>query len=252
MGRWSRLLTRLLLDFAAVPDRGRMLDIGSGTGNLTTTIARVLSHVHVVGLDPSREFVAYAASRNAFPERVDFQVGDARDLPFADETFLACLSLLAFNFIPDREKALREAIRVTEPAGTISAAVWDYGGLMPMLRAFWDAAVRTDASAERLDERHLPLCRAGELSEFWNRIGLENVREQALDITMRFDSFADYWEPFLLGQGPAGAYVRTVPADRLPILRDAVKRNLALSSDDESFALPARAWAVRGMVPIHW
>jgi hypothetical protein len=49
--------------------------------------------------------------------------------------------------------------------------------------------------------------REGELSDLWRQSGLENVREQAIDIAMRFESFADYWEPFLLRQGPAGAYV---------------------------------------------
>jgi len=66
-----------------------------------------------------------------------------------------------------------------------------------------------------LDEKHMPLCRAGDLAHLWKRGGLENVQEQPLDITMRFESFADYWDPFLLGQGPAGSYVRSIDRDRL-------------------------------------
>ena len=66
---------------------------------------------------------------------------------------------------------------------------------------------------------------------------------------MRFDSFADYWEPFLLGQGPAGAYLKTVPPDRLQLLRRAVEARLPLSSLNDAFILPARVWAVRGTVP---
>jgi hypothetical protein len=139
--------------------------------------------------------------------------------------------------------------RVTKAGGRISAAVWDYGTGMRMLRVFWDAAVRIDARAETLDEKHMPLCRAGDLSHLWKRGGLENVHEQPLDITMRFESFADYWDPFLLGQGPAGTYVRGIDRDRLHVLREAAKRRLALSRDDVPFALPARVWAVWGAVP---
>jgi len=73
---------------------------------------------------------------------------------------------------------------------------------MRMLRTFWDAAVSMDAGAEKLDEKHMPLCRAGELADLWRRCGLENVHEQPIDITLRFQSFVDYWDPFLLGQGP--------------------------------------------------
>jgi hypothetical protein len=147
---------------------------------------------------------------------------------------------------------LREVRRVTKAACPISAAVWDYGAGMRMLRVFWDAAVSTDARAERLDEKHMPLCRAGDLSELWRRGGLESVHEEPLDITMRFESFADYWDPFLLGQGPAGSYVRSIDHDRSQVLRDAVKRGLSIPREDVPFALPARVWAVRGIVPIRF
>ena len=94
----------------------------------------------------------------------------------------------------------------------------------------------------------MPLCRQGDLRQLWTEGGLRDVREQPLEIEMRFQSFADYWDPFLLGQGSAGAYVRSIGADRRTALRDELRIRLHLSSDDSSFSLPARAWAVRGVV----
>jgi hypothetical protein len=157
--------------------------------------------------------------------------------------------LLVFNFIPDRKKALLELRRVTKPAGKLSAAVWDYGGGMRMLRAFWDAAVSVDAGAEKLDEKHMPLCRAGEFSDLWKQAGLENVREQPIDIATRFKSFVDYWDSFLVGQGPAGAYVGNLDPGKLKALRSEVKRRLSVSSEYAPLDLPARVWSVRGDVP---
>jgi SAM-dependent methyltransferase len=251
MGRWSRLVAPLLVEFAAVPATGRVLDVGSGIGTLSVEIAKGGSQRHVTGIDLSKEFVTYAASRNPFGRRADFQVGDAQALPFQDASFAATLSLLVFNFIPDPNRALGEACRVTQPGGPVAAAIWDYGGFMRMLRVFWDAAVEVDALAETLDEKHMPLCRKGDLSELWKQGGLENIHEQPFDVVMKFDSFSDYWEPFLLGQGPAGTYLRTVQGDRLRMLRSVVKRRLSVSSASEAFSLPARAWAVRGNVPQH-
>jgi SAM-dependent methyltransferase len=251
MGRWSRLIAPLLVDFGNVPETGRVLDAGSGTGTLAFTIAERKPSVRVTGIDPSKEFVAYAAGKNPFSDRLSFEVSDAQDLHFADARFGACLSLLVFNFIPDAARALREMRRVTQPGGWISAAVWDYGDQMRMLRLFWDAATELDPRAEQLDEKHMPLCRAGELSELWRQGRLDQVEEQPLNITMRFDSFEDYWQPFLLGQGPAGAYLRSVQEDLLRELRSVVRRRLSISSDNEPFALPARAWVVRGMVSNH-
>ncbi|HWA29375.1 MAG TPA: hypothetical protein VG734_27240, partial [Lacunisphaera sp.] len=71
--------------------------------------------------------------------------------------------------------------------------------------------------------------------------------ERPLEFTMRFESFADYWDPFLAGQGPAGAYLRSAGGDRREALRREVKRRLALRSENEPFSVGARAWAARGV-----
>ena len=249
MGRWSRLVAPLLVDFAGIPDFGKVLDVGSGTGSLAIAIAERKPRCHVSGIDPSQEYVAYAGSRNPFPDRVTFSVGDAQELQYPDASFQSSLSLLVFNFIPNPGKALKEVRRVTKPGGGVSAAVWDYGAGMRMLRVFWDAARSVDARAEALDEKHMPLCRAGELSQLWKEGGLEDVHEAPLDITMQFRSFADYWDAFQLGQGPAGAYVRSLDRDKLQTLRGEVKRRLALTAEDAPMVLPARVWAVRGAIP---
>jgi ubiquinone/menaquinone biosynthesis C-methylase UbiE len=167
---------------------------------LTRDLAERHPQAHIVGIDPSQEYIEYARSRNQYRDRASFDIGDAQRLSFGDSTFDAALSMLVFNFIPEPMTALSEVRRVTRPGGSVSAAVWDYGQGMRMLRVFWDAAAAIDALAENLDERRMPLCRSGELSELWRNAGLQVVREQSIEIQMRFASFADYWEPFLLGQ----------------------------------------------------
>ena len=249
MGRWSRLVAPGLVAFADLPEQGWMLDVGSGTGSLAFAIAERKAGASVLGVDRSREYVAYASNSNMFADRVSFEVGDAQQLKFPDASFDAALSLLVFNFIPRPEKALLELARVIKPGGRISAAVWDYDAGMRMLRTFWDAAVAIDPEAVTLDEKQMPLCRAGELSDLWRQGGLETVRERSIDVSMTFESFASYWDPFLLGQGPAGSYVVRLDRRKLEVLRDAVKRQLGLSDEDSSFVLPARVWLVCGTVP---
>lgn len=246
MGRWSRKVAPLFVEFAQVPATGRVLDIGSGTGALAEEILRQRPKVRVTGIDPAAPFVEYARKKNP---GIDFQTGDAQQLSFPDRTFSAALALLVFNFIPDRLRALRQARRVTLPGGPIAAAVWDYGGEMAMLRTFWRAAVKIDAQAIKLYENNMPLSKAGQLAALWKQAGLEGVSEQPLAITMDFASFADYWEPFKQAQGPAGVFIRGLAPDRLEALRRAVLAELPLRSESEAFRLPARVWAVRGIVP---
>jgi hypothetical protein len=86
----------------------------------------------------------------------------------------------------------------------------------------------------------MPLCRAGELSELWQQGGLEDVHEQPQTVAMRFESFADYWHAFLLGQGPAGVYVRSLSRDQVRALRGEVKSRVSPSAENLPFALSAR------------
>lgn len=249
MGRWSRLLAAPLIEFAQPPARGHVLDVGSGTGALAFVLAANSRERRVTGIDPSTEYVRYAQSRNPAPDRLVFATGDAQNLSsFPAAGFDAALSLLVFNFIPDPRRALAELRRVTKPGARISAAVWDYGDGMRMLRLFWDAAVAVaPAVAEKMDERHMPLCRRGELASLWRSAGLTAVEERPLTITTQFASFADYWDPFLLGQGPAGAFVAKLGADQQRALRVELERRISVAAP--GLALSARAWAVRGTVP---
>lgn len=245
MGRWSRKLAPAFADFANLGGQGRLLDAGSGTGALSFTIAARSRQSQVVGIDPSPAYAGYASSRNPFPDRVRFETGDAQNLPFQDGEFDSCVSLLVFNFIPDPARALAELRRVTKPKGGISAAVWDYGSGMQMLRIFWDEAVRADSNAASLDEKHMKLCRAGELARLWRDGGVREVRERSIKTTTRFESFADYWNPFLDGQGPAGKYALGLNQAKREELRAALREKL-VGRRDGPFELTASAWAVSG------
>ncbi len=247
MGRWSRQLASLLVERAGVRDGDAVLDVGAGTGALTAAVVARAPSSRIVGIDPSASYVALAR-RHYSSELVAFEVGDARQLRFPDATFDRTVSLFVLNFIPDRVKALDEMVRVTRAGGTVSAAVWDYGQGMEMLRIFWDEAVALDPAADARDERHMPLSRKGELAALWRERGLEDVSETPLTIRTQFASFDDYWSPFLDGQGPAGAYVAALAAKDREALRLHLRRRLVGGGADHPIVLTARAWAVRGIV----
>lgn len=247
MGRWSRLLAPALLAFSDLRDGDTLLDVGSGTGSLSFAARDSTKTSRIFGIDPSRDYVAHAASKNTDP-RVYFEVGDARKLPFPDAAFDKTMSLLVLNFIPDAALAVREWTRVTKPSGIVCAAVWDYGEEMQMLRAFWDEASAFDPAAEASHETRMALCRRGELGALWRQVGLENVEEVPLTIAQHFASFDDYWAPFLLGQGPAGAFVARLPQDRQAALEARLRARLC-GSVDRALDMQARAWAVKGTLP---
>lgn len=61
MGRWSRKLAPLLIDFAGLADGENVLDVGCGTGSLTFALAAVADLRQIVAIDYSPVFVEEAA-----------------------------------------------------------------------------------------------------------------------------------------------------------------------------------------------
>jgi hypothetical protein len=117
---------------------------------------------------------------------------------------------------------------------------------MQFLRAFWDEVVGLDPSAASLDEgQRFPLCHPTALAELFHRAGLTAVATTALQISMVFSNFDDYWAPFLGGTGPAPAYVASLNDDARAELRTRLRRRLT-HLPDNSIQLTARAFGVRG------
>lgn len=246
VGRWSRGVAQTFLHWLDLPGGRHWLDVGCGTGALTSTILDLAEPTHVVGVDPSHGFVTGARARIG-DTRSSLLIGDGRSLPFADSGFDAVVSGLALNFVPGPESAAAEFARVARSGGVAAAYVWDYDEGMAMLRYFWDAAAALDPSAAELDEgRRFPICRPEPLRALWAKAGMDQVTVQAIEIPTVFADFDDYWGPFLGGQGPAPGYVKSLSDQERRALRDLLRTRLPFGPDG-SISLTARAWAVRGI-----
>jgi SAM-dependent methyltransferase len=236
MGRFSAPLADLFVDFAGVVPRNHALDVGCGPGALTARLVARLGAGAVAAVDPSSSFVDAARAR--FPG-VDVRPGRAEDLPFADGSFDVALAQLVVHFMTDPVAGLREMARVLRPAGTVAAAVWDYGGGTGPLSLFWRAAQDLDPDA--VGEDHLPGTREGHLVELFGQAGLSAVEAATLTVRLRFDSFEAWWDPFTLGVGPAGGYVAGLDQQR----RGALAARCAELLGPAPFETGASAWSVR-------
>jgi SAM-dependent methyltransferase len=250
MGRWSRRLASLFLDFAGPGGGGRILDLGCGTGSLTRALAGRSADSRIVGLDVSEAYVDHARRATRDP-RVEFQVGDACAMPFPDRSFDAVLSMLVLPFVPDTAQAVAEMRRVARPGAMVAAASWDARGGCVAHRIFLDTAAALDPVAEALRKRHCtrPTTRPGGLAAAWSEAGFLDIRETALAIRMEFAGFADFWDPYLTGQGPAADYVAGLAAPAVARLRELVRRAYLDGEPDGPRSYVATAWAVRGIAP---
>lgn len=100
---------------------GHVLDVGCGTGDDVAQLAeRVGCTGSAVGVDLSQEMIAQARRRyqESLPQ-TEFQVADASSLPFDDGVFHGCRADRVFQHLAQRERALRELVRVLRPGGRL-------------------------------------------------------------------------------------------------------------------------------------
>jgi ubiquinone/menaquinone biosynthesis C-methylase UbiE len=115
----------------------RILDLGSGTGLLTTRLVERLG-VHGVGCDYSWGMVERAARRSRRPDWVQ---GDAMALPIRGSCFDAVICTESFHWYRDQERALGEISRVLAPGGrAYLALVNPPTALLSGLTARWSRA----------------------------------------------------------------------------------------------------------------
>ena len=238
MGRYSVLLAPQFADLAGVSEGGRVLDVGCGPGALTGELVDRLGASSVSAVDPSPSFVT--SVRERYPG-VDVQRTSAERLPFPDDSFEAALAQLVVHFMADPVAGLAEMARVTRREGIVAACVWDHAGGHGPLSLFWAVVRDLDPSVD--DESGLAGARSGHLTELFTRAGLREIEEVPLSVAAEHQSFEEWWEPFTLGVGPAGAHVVSLSQEEQVTLRERCRDALPAAP----FVLTARAWAARGL-----
>jgi trans-aconitate 2-methyltransferase len=131
-----RVLERL------APSAGeRILDIGCGTGRLTSDLTRRARGLFVVGLDRSATMLSEAARHVG--DRAQFVQADAAALPLV-EHFDAVFSTATFHWVPDHERLFAEIYRVLRPGGRLVSQAGG-GANLARLRARSEAVQQTAA-----------------------------------------------------------------------------------------------------------
>src|SRR5512143_1133117 len=240
MGRWSRPLARSFIRWLTPPGGAHWLDVGCGTGALTSAICELTDPASVLACDPSEPFIDHA--RKAVRDgRVVFVVAGAEDLPESGGAFDYIVSGLVLNFVVNPGRAIARMKQRLRRGGMIAAYVWDYADGVEFLRRFWDEAVAMDSAAADLDEgRRFLLCHPETLKALFLEASLRNVTVDALEIPTRFQHFQDFWTPLLRGTGPAPAYIASLSPERRDLVRDRLARSLTVEADGR-ISLKARA-----------
>ena len=109
-----------------VREGASVLELACGTGIVTRRLRDHLPHsVRLVATDLNEAMITYAARKFRPEEAVEWKQADAANLPFDDQSFDVVVCQFGLMFVPDKERAVREAYRVLKPGGTFLFSVWD-------------------------------------------------------------------------------------------------------------------------------
>jgi SAM-dependent methyltransferase len=110
----------------------RVLDLGCGPGTITAGLAALVPDGQVIGIDRAPGILADARAEAEKQQlaNVSFDVGDAYQLAFADDSFDVVHAHQVLQHLTDPVAALIEMRRVCKPGGVVAARDADYGGMI--------------------------------------------------------------------------------------------------------------------------
>lgn len=237
MGRFSRPLSVQFADWLPLQPGRSALDVGCGPGALTEVLAARLGAASVVGVDPSEPFVA--AIRERLPDITVVQAS-AEALPFEDGSFDVTVAQLVVHFMTDPAAGAAELLRVTRPGGTIALNVWDFEGGRAPQSTFLSALKSVVPEAD--DEIGRAGTRRGALAALLEDAGCRDIDQTELAVTVTSPTFEDWWEPYTMGVGPAGAQLTALDPPR----REAVRERCRALVGEGPVESTATAWAAKG------
>ena len=107
-----------------------LLDVGCGPGSITLDLAGLVSQV--VGIDGADAAIerAHQEAERRQVTNVSFEIADAYQLPFEDDSFDVVHAHQILQHLADPVRALGEARRVVKPGGIVAARDADYGTMV--------------------------------------------------------------------------------------------------------------------------
>jgi ubiquinone/menaquinone biosynthesis C-methylase UbiE len=243
MGRWSRAVGEVFIDWLSLPKGLNWLDVGCGTGAFTELIIERCRPSRISAIDPAEDQIAYARNRPA-GARAAFRTGDAQSLPFADDEFDVTAMALVISFVPDAHKAVSEMKRVVKPRGTVATYMWDRLGGGYVQQPLYDAleAMNVEPPARIRGNSSID-----ELTQLFELAELDRVATRTIEIMVSYANFDDFWSSQTGFANPLVQAIWKLSEPDTERLKAYLRERLPTDSSGY-IAYPARANAVKGCV----
>jgi SAM-dependent methyltransferase len=231
MGPW----TDDLILRAGCKDGDRVLDLACGTGFVANRVNGVSGATcKVTGLDVNEGMLNAAREIHG----IDWHLGSATEMPFADGSFEVVLCQQGLQYFPDRPAAMREIARVLTPGGRVSLNVWGEISRQAFFSAFAEACgVFMGDEAERSFDVPFSLHTSEALHALAEGAGLKDAQVRFEHRTIRFPNVAQFAIGFVQAS-PVAAKFLVLPAEQKEAFGAHIADDLKGYIDDGGMAVP--------------
>lgn len=189
-----------LINLADISEGHAILDVASGTGEPSLTLARRYEKqgISIIGVDGAEAMVA-RASKKAEVSGLDclkFRQMKAEALDFENAQFDRVISRFGVMLFDDPPLGVSEMRRVLRHGGKMAIAVWGEFHKIPSLFLIWDVLMRAMSVSERPPVPRIgSLGSDGVLETLLEEAGFEEDLEiKSFIVSYRYDDFESYWE----------------------------------------------------------
>lgn len=246
---WGERFSQLVDEHVVLPDKGRALYLGSGTGGHAIALQEQAEQLKFLCIDESNEYLELArAKASAVKDAAEFRVGKVDQLALEDNQFdfvVGDASLLA----PDRvSKMLSEMVRVAKPGAAVALSLPTASSFGEFFSIYWEVLhgcglVDHEADVESLI---IQLPTVSEMEELSEREGLEEVTSWTRIEEFDFDSGEKFLNSPLVADFLLKRWLESIPQKSRECVRQEIPRVVDEDRNEVEFTLSVKATLVLG------
>ncbi len=180
-----------------IQETDTVLDIASGTGEPSLTIATLAKKGNVIATDISEQMMEIAKANAAEKGLTNFKVqtADVCDLPFENDSFNKLSCRMGFMFFPDMQVAATEMYRVLRTGGKMATAVWGRPENNPWITIMMSTVANNfEMPQPPPDAPGMFRCaKPGLIKELLQKAGFKNVEEYTINGEVEYTGADEYW-----------------------------------------------------------
>lgn len=225
----------------------QVLELACGTGRLTHHLLQILdTDGRLYATDLNEDMLA-VAKQKIHDARIHWQVVDAQDLPFDNDSFELVVCQFGVMFFPDKRKAFEEALRVLQPGGTFLFLTWDDVSFNTVSYETQQALqqVFPDDPPEFFKKGPYSYFDKDEIVSQLREAGFQNIEITPATLTGKAANVNDIITGIVAGS-PLASYLDERGADTA-LIRDLLQKSLSTYFKDGHFSFSMQALYCKGV-----